>query len=77
VVAFCYDFLMVKTRELAITKAGALPEAVQELLECLDALSRLRAEIDVGIGELDAGQDGEPLDIAGMIAQARNEHGAG
>jgi prevent-host-death family protein len=34
------------------------------------------AEIEVGIGELDAGQ-GEPLDIEEVIAQARNEHGAG
>ena len=44
---------MVKTLELAIAKAGELPEAAQELLgrellERLDALSRLRAEIEVG-----------------------------
>ena len=80
-VALCYATLMVKTLELAITKAGELPEAVQELLgrellERLDALSRLRAEIEFGIGELDAGQ-GEPLDIEEVIAHARNEHGAG
>lgn len=72
---------MVKTLELAIAKAGELPEAAQELLgrellERLDALSRLRAEIEVGLVELDAGQ-GEPLDIEEVIAQARNEHGAG
>lgn len=71
---------MVKTLELAIAKAGELPEAAQELLgrellERLDALSRL-AEIEVGIGELDAGQ-GEPLDIEEVIARARNELGAG
>jgi hypothetical protein len=72
---------MVKTLELAIAKAGELPEAAQELLgrellERLDALSRLRAEIEVGLVELDAGQ-GEPLDIEEVITQARNEHGAG
>jgi hypothetical protein len=72
---------MVKTLELAIAKAGELPEPMQELLgrellERLDALSRLRAEVEVGIGELDAGQ-GEPLDIEEVIAQARDEHGAG
>ena len=77
----CYDLFMVKTLEFAIAKAGKLPEAAQELLgrellERLDALSRLRAEIEVGIGELDAGQ-GEPLDIEEVMAQARNEHGAG
>jgi hypothetical protein len=64
-----------------MAKAGELPETVQELLgrellERLDALSRLRAEIEVGIRELDAGQ-GEPLDIEEVITQARIGHGAG
>jgi hypothetical protein len=72
---------MVKTLEVAMEKAGELPEAVQELLgrellERLDALSRLRAEIEVGIRELDAGQ-GEPLDFQEVITQARIERGAG
>jgi len=80
-VVFCYDPLMVNTLELAIAKAGDLPEAAQELLgrellERLDALNRLRAEIEVGIRELDAGQ-GEPLDIEEVLARARNEYGAG
>ena len=80
-VVFCYALVMVKTLEVAIARAGELPEAAQELLgrellERLDALSRLRAEIEAGIRELDAGQ-GEPLDIEEVITQARIEHGAG
>ena len=72
---------MVKTLELAISKAAALPEAAQEqigreLLESIDRLSELRSEIDIGIRELDAGR-GEPLDIDEVIRQARKEHGAG
>jgi hypothetical protein len=72
---------LVKTLEVAMAKAGELLEAVQELLgrellERLNALSRRRAEIEVGIRELDAGQ-GEPLDIEEVITQARIEHGAG
>jgi hypothetical protein len=68
---------MVKTLEVAMAKAGELPEAVQELIsrelvERLDALSRLRAEIEVGIRELDAVQ-GEPPDIEEVIRQVRIE----
>lgn len=69
---------MVKTLELAITKAASLPEAAQEqlgreLLERIEALAELRAEIEIGIRELDAGL-GEELDIEDVIRQARAEH---
>lgn len=69
---------MVKTLELAISKAAELPEAAQEqlgreLLERLDLLAELRAELEIGVHELDAGW-GEPLDIEDVIAQARKEH---
>ena len=72
---------MVKTLELAITKAASLPDAAQEqlgreLLERIDALARLRAEVEVGIRELDANR-GEALDIEDVIRQARSEHGKG
>lgn len=72
---------MVKTLELAISKAANLPEAAQEqlgreLLERIYTLAELRAEIDVGIRELDAGK-GEELDIEDVIKQAREEHGKG
>jgi len=72
---------MVKTLELAISKAAKLPEAAQEqlgreLLERIHTLAELRAEIDIGIRELDAGK-GEELDIEDVIRQAREEHGKG
>jgi hypothetical protein len=69
---------MVKTLELAMSKAAALPEAAQEqlgraLLEHIETLSELRAEIEIGIKELDAGK-GEELDIEEVIREARKEH---
>jgi hypothetical protein len=74
----CYAFFMVKTLELAMTKAAALPEAAQEelgreLLERIDNLAKLRGEIEAGARELDAGL-GEDLDIEEIIKQARDEH---
>ena len=72
---------MVKTLELALTKAAALPEAAQEqlgreLLERIDTLAQLRTEIEAGIRELDAGL-GEELDVEDVIKQARAEHAGG
>jgi hypothetical protein len=69
---------MVKTFELAITKAAELPEAAQEqlgreLLERIESLQQLRAEIEIGIRELDSGL-GEDLDIEDVIRQAREVH---
>ena len=51
---------MVKTLELAISRTAELSEAAQEqlgreLLERIEALAALRAEVEVGIRELDAG----------------------
>jgi hypothetical protein len=76
-----YDVSMVKTLELAITKAAALPEAAQEqlgreLLERIDTIAKLRTEIEAGVRELDAGM-GEELDIEDIIKQARDEHARG
>jgi hypothetical protein len=67
-----------KTLTLAIDKAIALPEAAQEqigreLLERIDSLTQMRAAIEVGVRELDAGK-GEPLDIEDVIREARAEH---
>ena len=69
---------MVKTLEIAIAKAASLPESAQEqlgreLLERIETLAKLRAEIEIGIRELDAGL-GEELDIEDVIRQARAEH---
>lgn len=71
--------LMTKTFELAVSKVAKLPEATQEqlgreLLERIESIEQLRAEIDIGIRELDAGL-GEELDIEAVIRQAREEHG--
>jgi Arc/MetJ-type ribon-helix-helix transcriptional regulator len=70
---------MVKTLELAISKAAALPEAAQEalgreMLKHIDELAALRAEIEIGIRELDAGF-GRELDIDEVLRRARAEHG--
>jgi hypothetical protein len=69
---------MVKTLELAISKAANLSEAAQEqlgreLLERIDALGELRTEIEIGLRELDAGL-GEELDIEALIREARDEY---
>ncbi len=70
---------MVKSLELAISKASTLPDAAQEqlgreLLERIEALARLRAEVELGIRELDAGE-GREFNIEEVIRQAREEHG--
>jgi hypothetical protein len=65
---------MVKTLELAISKAMNLSEAAQELLgrellERIHALAELQAAIEVGLRELDADL-GEELDMEGLIREA-------
>lgn len=72
---------MVKSLELAISKAADLPEAAQEqlgreLLLRIDTLTQLRSEVEAGIRELDAGL-GEELDVEEFLKQVRAEHGAG
>jgi hypothetical protein len=69
---------MTRTLELAIAKASELPEAAQELIgrEMLDriaALAELRAQLQVGLDELDAGL-GEELDVEELIAELHREH---
>jgi hypothetical protein len=67
--------------KLAIAKAAELSEAAQEqlgreLLDRIEMLTQLRAEIDVGIRELDAGL-GEELDIEKLIDELHVEHAGG
>lgn len=72
---------MTSTLELAIAKASELPEAAQdliarEMLERIQALASLRAALQIGIDQLDAGL-GEDLDIEELIAELNQEHAAG
>ena len=67
-----------KTIQLAMEKAATLPEAAQErigrdVLEHIESLAELRAELEVGIKQLDAGL-GEELDMDEVIARARRAH---
>jgi hypothetical protein len=69
---------MTRTLQLAIEKAAELPEAAQEaigreMLEQIESLKALRAEIQIGIDELDAGL-GEELVIESMIRRLNAEH---
>lgn len=69
---------MVKALELALSKVSQLPEAAQEqigreLLDRVETLKRLQAEVEIGLRELDAG-DGRPLEIEDVIKQARDEY---
>jgi hypothetical protein len=63
------------TLELALSKVSELPEDTQErigleLLDRLAAIEHLRAEIDLGIKELDAGL-GHPLDVEDVIRRGK------
>lgn len=70
--------IMTKALQLAMTKAAALPEAAQEqlgreLLERIERLNELRAAVEVGVRELDAGL-GEELDIETLLGDLNSEH---
>ena len=72
---------MVKTFEVAVSKVAALPEAAQEqlgreLLERVETLKNLRAQIDEGVAELDTGL-GEELDVEELLRQLHKEHAPG
>jgi hypothetical protein len=69
---------MAKALELALAKVAQLPEATQEeigreLLEHIDALTSLRAELEIGIRDLREGK-GEELDIEALLAELHEEH---
>jgi hypothetical protein len=75
------DSSMGTALKLAMTKAADLPEAAQEqlgreLLERIEALTQLRADIDIGVRELDAGL-GEELDVEKLIGRLHHERARG
>jgi hypothetical protein len=62
----------------AVDAASTLPEAEQdkigrELLEHVEKLRALKADLQAGIASLDAGK-GRKLDMKGVIARARARH---
>jgi hypothetical protein len=68
-----------KTLDLAISKVNQLPEELQEqlgreVLLRIKTLEQLRAELQVGIDELDDG-NGAEIDIDQIIGEARRQHG--
>jgi hypothetical protein len=72
---------MIKVLREAIAKVEALPEADQdriarELLDYLNKLSALRADVEIGMRQIEAGESAE-LDIEEIIKRARDEHGRG
>ncbi|MSP32666.1 MAG: hypothetical protein EXR03_07600 [Pseudolabrys sp.] len=72
---------MTKVLAEAIAKIEALPEATQEhvareLIAYLEKLSALRAEVDIGIRQLDAGK-GKELDIEEFLRKARAQYRKG
>ena len=69
---------MVKTLEIALSRVAALPEAAQEqlgreLLDRIELLENLRAEIEAGVAELDAGL-GDELDVEEFMRQLHEKH---
>ena len=67
------------TFKLAVEKVSALPEEAQErigfeLLDRVAALEELRAELQIGINELDAGL-GRVLDIEELLKDLNARHG--
>jgi hypothetical protein len=72
---------MTKVLRDAIARVESLPESEQdriarELIGYLDRLNVLRAEVEIGTRQLDAGE-GRELDIEDVIKQAREEYGRG
>ena len=72
---------MTKVLREAIAKVEALDEADQdrigrELMDYLEKLKALRADLEIGVRQLDAGE-GRELDIEEVIQEARKEYGRG
>ena len=71
---------MNKTLDKAVAQVATLPKADQEnigrgMLSHIEKLRRLRAAIDIGTRQLNAGQ-GKSLDVNRFIRRMRKSHGA-
>ena len=69
---------MITVLREAIAKGEALPEAEQdriarELIDYLNKLSSVRAEVEVGIRQLDAGE-GRELDVNEFLREMHDKH---
>jgi len=67
-----------KTLQAALEKAAELPQEAQdeiarEVFERMDSITRVRAALEVGIRELDAGE-GKPLEMTTVISSLHGEH---
>jgi hypothetical protein len=65
--------------EVAVRKAKELPKETREqigrdVLLRIDKLERLRADLQIGIDQLDAGE-GSEIDITDIIIRAHRQHG--
>lgn len=75
----CYTVAMTKQLEKAFQRVSELPEAAQEtiagdLLEHVESMEHLVAQLQQGISSLDDGH-GEAADIDELIRVARAQHG--
>lgn len=69
-----------KMLQAALEKAAELPKEAQdeiarEVFEHMDSITRVRAALEVGLRQLDAGK-GKPLEIATFISSLK-EHDLG
>jgi len=67
------------TLQAALRKAAELPKEAQdeiarEVFERMDSITRVRAALEVGIRQLDAGE-GKPLEMTTVISSLHKEHG--
>jgi len=72
---------MTRTLELALSKAAELPEAAQDalgldLLDRIAALAKLRADLQLGLDDLDAGRSRE-IDFEELLEELHREHAIG
>ncbi len=74
-----YEHMTTKTLQAAMEKAAELPAATQdeiarEVFEHIENISRLRAALDVGLREADAGSS-VPVDFDGLKRELHRRHG--